>query len=72
LFSFYDLNDNGFRSTGDLSSWDPTEPYDRYKTLKGIYNQPLKLSFFNQMILNGLFVEPSQKVDMLFAQTVSF
>jgi len=42
--------------------------------LKENYNRPLMVEDFMDYnrILNGLFMQPTQKVDMLFTQTVSF
>jgi len=39
-------------------------------TLKENYNQPLILRPFYSYILEGLIVQATQKVDMLFTQTV--
>ncbi|XP_029341799.1 peroxidase-like [Acyrthosiphon pisum] len=54
-------------------STEPSEgrPYFRYKTLKGSYNRPLELDRLFRAILKGLTVQPTQKVDMLFTQTIT-
>ncbi|XP_029348712.1 peroxidasin-like [Acyrthosiphon pisum] len=49
-----------------------THPGGQYGTLKGNYNQPLTMNKSLHNMLLGLTVQPTQKVDMLFTESVIF
>lgn len=69
LFSVYDTFYNSYSRAKTI-----TDAHLNHGNLKENYNRPLMVEDFMNYnrILNGLFMQPTQKVDMLFTQTVSF
>jgi len=72
LFSYYEISDRNGEEDFYPVFYNNTHYHQGF--LKEMYNRPLMLQYFSveyNTILKGLLVQPTQKVDMMFTQTVS-
>jgi len=71
LFSYYEISDRNGEEDFYPVFYNNTHYHKGF--LKEMYNRPIMLKDFlgHTTILKGLLVQPTQKVDMMFTQTVS-